>query len=330
MSINGMIDRFIKSVSIRARRTGVSYRTGLDHFLSYLKENNSIGADDPIETLTLAHARDFASWLAYDYKTPLGKRLKITSLSLYLTALLQFYDFLIIEDIIKHTNNYVKFRKWIRDHIRIPEEPIDKKLPPDHVVEGVLRAANQQPETEDDLLPSIQQRRRLVWLRDRAIVYCLYSSGCRVGELVGLSLDDLQLDDRGAWVTGKGTKVRFIRFSSEAWQYLIAYLEERGSLPNQTPLFLRHDRGAAGRIAPLSTLSVERLITRLAKEADVYDAFKITPHSFRHYFATKLLKSSKNLALTQDALGHSTPAMTRVYAKTTKEDLIEAHDDLFE
>ena len=130
-------------------------------------------------------------------------------------------------------------------------------------------------------------------------------------------------------MTGKGNKTRFVRFSSQAWEYLTAYLEARGNVSGQAPLFVRHDLGSTGKVQPISTLSIERLIKRLAKDAGVDKEFKLTPHSLRHFFATQLLRTSSNLALTQDALGHSSPVMTRVYAKTTKEDLIKAHDEMF-
>jgi site-specific recombinase XerD len=171
----------------------------------------------------------------------------------------------------------------------------------------------------------------LAGLRDRAIIYSLRTSGARVGELMGLRRGDLNVDDRGAWVTGKGNKVRFIRFSAPAWQAIIAYLEARkdkGGV-DKLPLFCRHDRAAGVKLLPLTTLSVERIINRLAEAAGVAERFNMTPHSFRHYFATQFLQATGNLALTQDALGHANPSTTRIYAKTTKNNLIDAHKKMF-
>jgi integrase len=117
---------------------------------------------------------------------------------------------------------------------------------------------------------------------------------------------------------------------------MMVYLNARhdeslaGTLADK-PLICRHDRGAGDyRRLPLTTLSVERIITRLAKEAGVLERFKLTPQSFRHYFASRFLRHTGDLALTQDVLGHSSPQTTRIYAKTTKEQQVEAHDSLFD
>jgi integrase len=68
----------------------------------------------------------------------------------------------------------------------------------------------------------------------------------------------------------------------------------------------------------------------LAKEVGVLERFNLTPHSFRHYFATRFLRHTSDLALTQDALGHANPGTTRVYAKTSKTQHIQAHQSLFD
>jgi integrase len=72
------------------------------------------------------------------------------------------------------------------------------------------------------------------------------------------------------------------------------------------------------------------LITDLANDAGVLERFNLTPHSFRHWFATRFLRHTRNLALTQDVMGHASPQTTRIYAKTTKEDHIAAHESLFD
>ena len=153
---------------------------------------------------------------------------------------------------------------------------------------------------------------------------------------MGLRRGDLDHADRGAWVQGKGDRSRFVRFSMQAWETMTAYLDMRrddtvGGILADKPLFCRHDRAAgAKRRLPLSTFSVERIITRLAKDSGVLERFNLTPHSFRHYFATRFLGHTGDLALTQDVLGHADPGTTRVYAKTTKAQHVEAHKSLFD
>jgi len=94
-------------------------------------------------------------------------------------------------------------------------------------------------------------------------------------------------------------------------------------------LFCRHDRAAGQKILPLSSLTVERVITQIIKDEGIDTQFKITPHSFRHFFATEFLEATGNLALTQDALGHADPSTTRIYAKTSKDQIVKAHGEIF-
>jgi len=316
------IDKFLDYYAARSRRSAVSYRIGLNHYVEWLGDSTGEAGE-----LTTAQARDFAVWLANDYRTQEGRRLGKSSLMLYLTSLLKFYDFLIVNGIIDG-DNFIKTSEWIRRLIRGKEQsPIEKKLPPPEAVTTLLDAVDVEPDIPDN---TDRDRRRLVWLRNRAIVYCLESSGVRVGELVSIRCGDLVRKDRGAWVKGKGEKERFARFSPQAWQRIDDYLRMRGNTGPQIPLFCRHDRGAGDKSLPLSTLTVERTITRLARNTGILDTFHLTPHSLRHYFATRFLRHTGNLALTQDVLGHANPQTTRIYAKTSKEQIIQAHEEIFD
>ena len=331
MTVQELIDQFLRNSSIRSQRTGTTYATALNRFLDYLAQN-SVKPGDEAGTLTLDHARDYTAWLAHDYRTQDGTKLTFSSLSLYLTTLLLFYDYLIIDGIISSSESYVKLRRWIRDHLKgQPRPPIEKKLPPPELVEALLEAADIPPVMDEDLHPGIKRRRRLAWLRDRAAIYCLESSGMRVGELAGLRRGDLQPDSREAWVTGKGKKERLVFFSSDAWGRLTEYLDarqDRGSV-DRYPLFCRHDRGAGARILPISTLTIERTVQRLCLEHGIAERFNLTPHSLRHFFATRFLAATGDLALTQDALGHADPSTTRIYAQTNRERMREEHTKLF-
>jgi integrase len=152
-----------------------------------------------------------------------------------------------------------------------------------------------------------------------------------VSEIAGLKWGDLVVKDQGAWVMGKGHKERFIRFSRAAWERLNEYLDARKTpRRKQAPLFIRHDRGVGDKIKAISTLTIERAVTRWADETGILGTFNMTPHSLRHDFATRYLQHTGDLALTQDALGHKSPDTTRIYAKTSREDHIRAHQELFD
>ena len=261
------------------------------------------------------------------------------SRQLYVRAVSGLYKQLALEGTIPLSyNDYAALNTEMGKATSFKPSPIEKRLPPDEVIQAIIDAVRTPPAalSREDLDERQRHRLNLIWQRDQAIVLCLQSSGMRVGELAGLRRGDLDHTDRGAWVQGKGDRTRFVRFSGEAWAALRAYLEARhdegvgGTLADK-PLFCRHDRGAGDhRRLPLSTLSVERVITRLAKDAGVLERFNLTPHSFRHWFATRFLRHTRNLALTQDVMGHASPQTTRIYAKTTKEDHIQAHESLFD
>ena len=341
-AIETEMKRFLDQHAARSPHTARTYRTGLTHFAEYLVERGIQPSDSPTQ-LTRAVALDFIPWLARQRfrrgKDGPEQPLSMRSRQLYVRAVSGLYKQLALEGTIPLSyNDYAALNTEMGKATSFKPSPIEKRLPPDDVIHAIIDAVQTPPAalSRDDLDGRQRRRLKLIWLRDQALVLCLHSSGMRVGELVSLRRDDLDHADHGAWVRGKGDRTRFVRFSREAWAALKAYLDTRhdesvsGTLAEK-PLFCRHDRGAGDqRRLPISTLSVERAITSLAREAGVLERFNLTPHSFRHYFATRFLQHTGDLALTQDALGHADPGTTRIYAKTTKAQHIQAHESLFD
>ena len=341
-TIGAWIDRYLDLRAARSPNTARTYRTGLDHFTTYLSERG-IQLDDPPTELTRAVALDFIPWLAQlrfqRSKTGPQQALSMRSRRLYVRAVSGLYRQLALDDAIPLTySDYAALNAEMSKETRFKAPPIEKRLPPDETMHAILEAVAVPPNalSREDLCASQRHRLNLIWQRNKALVLCLYSTGMRVGELVGLRRNDLDYADHGAWVHGKGDRTRFVRFSRRAWGDLMTYLEARqdqavGGVLSDKPLLCRHDRAAGNRRRlPLSTLSVERIITRLATQAGVLERFNLTPHSFRHYFATQFLGHTGDLALTQDALGHADPSTTRIYAKTSKAQHIRAHQSLFD
>ena len=342
MTIGEEMHRYLDQRAARSAYTAATYRTGLTHFSAYLAESGITVQASPA-VLTRSLALDFIPWLAQRRFAPNSaspeQPLSMRSRQLYVRAVSGLYRQLALEGTISLSyGDYAALNAEMNKQTRFRMPPIEKRLPSDEVIHAVLEAVRQQPTglRRDDLEERQQQRLNLIWLRDQAIVSSLYSTGMRVGELVNLRRKDLDHRDQGAWVHGKGGRTRFVRFSSGAWHELMAYLEVRrdsalGGSPTDKPLFCRHDRAAGDRRRlPLSTYSVERIIARLARDSGVLERFDLTPHSFRHYFATRFLGHTGDLALTQDVLGHADPGTTRIYAKTTKAQHIRAHRGLFD
>lgn len=144
--------------------------------------------------------------------------------------------------------------------------------------------------------------------RNRAIVETLYSCGLRVSELCSLTLSQIHLDDRFIIVHGKGNKERLVPMSETSAAYIIEYLnnDRPAAAPgSEDTLFLNR----FGK--PLSRVMVFKIIKNLAQRAGIDK--NISPHTFRHSFATHLLEGGANLRAIQTMLGHESIATTEIY-----------------
>jgi integrase/recombinase XerC len=146
-------------------------------------------------------------------------------------------------------------------------------------------------------------------LRDRAALELLYATGIRVGELVGLDVDDVDLDSRVLRVVGKGDKERRVPFGQPAAEAVREYLHRgrpRLLAPGSGPALLL---GRRGRRA--DQRQVRDVVHRLLEH--VPDAPDLGPHGLRHSAATHLLEGGADLRMVQELLGHASLATTQVY-----------------
>ncbi len=339
ISISESISSFLRIAGVNSENTGLAYRTAIQsHFLTFLAETTELTGDSPTTDLRLSYARDFAAWLGHDYRDKKGRKLSVNSRSLYLTGLKEYFRHLILSEMLPGVTllDFEALKSSLRRTAKARVGPIEERLPQAEIIEALIETAKIKPKISEDMNPNQKRRWMLGWRRDLAIVLALSSSGMRVGELVSLYRSNLDHTDHGAWVIGKGDKKRFVRFSQEAWEEIMTYLRERndGELTtalSSHPVFCRHDKRAGkDNRKPLTTKAVQRLFNRLAEAGNIAEKFHLTPHTLRHHFATKLLYETNNLALTQDSLGHASPTTTRIYAKTNRADLVDAHRRIFD
>ena len=150
-------------------------------------------------------------------------------------------------------------------------------------------------------------------LRDRAVLETLYSTGCRISELVSLDLADLDLKNRTARVMGKGSRERNVFLGAEALAALRDYLAERqrhvrpgaGDADAQRAVFL-NQRGRR-----ITDRGVRFVLSAYLRTANL--GKKVTPHTFRHSFATHLLDRGADIRAVQELLGHASLSTTQVY-----------------
>ena len=162
--------------------------------------------------------------------------------------------------------------------------------------------------------------------RNRAILETLYSCGLRVSELCGLKLSDLYLDESFIRVTGKGDKQRLVPISPRAIKELTYWFQDRNTTWRIKPGF--EDYVFLARWGKnISRIQVFQLIKDLARQAGITK--NISPHTFRHSFATHLLEGGANLRAIQCMLGHESIATTEIYThidrNMLRSEIIEHH-----
>ncbi|MEU5879787.1 site-specific tyrosine recombinase XerD [Spirillospora sp. NPDC047279] len=158
-------------------------------------------------------------------------------------------------------------------------------------------------------------------LRDRALLELLYGSGARISEAVGLDVDDLDLDEGFARISGKGGKTRVVPIGDYARKAVEAYLvrarPELGKAGRGGPALFLNARG--GRLSRQGAWMVLRAAAERAGLSDV------SPHTLRHSFATHLLDGGADVRVVQELLGHASVTTTQVYTLVTVQLLREVY-----
>jgi site-specific recombinase XerD len=344
MTIDEAIKRYLDYLrASRSVATADTYATGLNHLRAYLEQQELPPRRTDVDALAPRLVTDFITWL-YDYLVDEvadgdERRVSEATKATYFAAVSGFLDYLVVEteQLALDGTAYDALRRNLaragrrRGREKLPPD----KLPSQEVVAMLVEEVHAPLDLPEDLAEGTKRRKTLIRLRNIAMVEALLSSGMRVGELVRLERGHLLYDVRGALVKyGKGKKDREVLFSERAWGAIQRYLRARGDGAQRRslaslPVFSRHDRGAGDRVLPLSTRSVQNVFVELASRAGILERFHLTPHTLRHYFATEFLSQTGDLALTQYALGHASPATTRIYAKTKREDYRRAHRRVF-
>ena len=278
----------------------MSWESSIKAFKSYLKIERSL-SDNSI----VAYTRDIKKFADYAINLKLSEsKIERNDISNFLVLLKKsnisarsqariisgikaFYKYLILEDYIKYNPT---------DLVESPK--IGFKLP------DTLSLI------EIDKLISAIDLSQQHGERNRSILETLYSCGLRVSELINLQLSNINFNENYIKVTGKGNKQRLSPISGKALKYLSIYINEvRIHLDikkgNSDFVFL-NNRGAK-----LSRVMIFLIIKKLAEKIGLNK--KISPHTFRHSFATHLIEGGADLRAVQEMLGHSSITTTEIY-----------------
>lgn len=194
-----------------------------------------------------------------------------------------------------YVNPFNKIQVKFREPVILP------KTIPLHTVETFLSTIYMQWENAK----TTYQRRNA--LRDAAVIELLFSTGMRISELCSLGMNDINLYDRTVLIYGKGAKERRIQIGNDdVINILEIYKKNFQDEIQQCMHFFATQTGN-----PLSDQSVRRMINKYASLAAI--ELHITPHMFRHTFATSLLEADVDIRYIQEMLGHSSINVTEIY-----------------
>jgi integrase/recombinase XerC len=156
--------------------------------------------------------------------------------------------------------------------------------------------------------------------RDRALLATFYSTGSRVAELAAACISDVDMESGRLKVLGKGREERYVFLTGEALESIGKYLGERTKKFRvlTEPLFV-NNRG--GRITERGIFGI---VVKRARAAGLLE--RVTPHTYRHSFATEMLNQGADLRAVQEMLGHRSLSSTQVYTHTTKERLKRVYE----
>jgi len=285
-------DQFLEYLNFErglANPTLLAYERELLRLIEYLVENS---ISDPAEVTS----RDLRGFM-----THLG-RLKLSPVSIKRaqSALRSYFTFLETESMIPMNPAH-----------EMSSPRITRKIPNHLTLEETLKVL------EAPLIDSFY------YWRNKAILEFLYATGARVSELVSVTLTNLDLDTRICLVLGKGSKERILPLGSECCKALDCYLRElRPKLQSNhvTDIVFLNRRGSG-----LTTRSIHSIVSQAGKSAGLKKL--ISPHIFRHTFATHLLEGGADLMAVKELLGHSDISTTQIYTHVDRGHLQKVHSD---
>jgi integrase/recombinase XerC len=325
LSIQAAIQAYLEMIMLaRSKKTAETYAFGLRAFSAVLAEHELDAGHAEITSLPDDAIGWFALWL---------KQHSPATEQLYLQAAMGFYQYLAAELIL--SPNIERLRQLVRMRSR----KTGQRLPqfPREAIEKVLEEIQKLPPSPTgDATPYDGEYLR--GLRDRAFLLTLADTGLRVHEACALRRGDVDWNEGRAIIIGKGDKQAVIRFSTRCMAALKDYLEARATLdggsgrPLQSlPLFARHDKGAGKKVKPVTTATGRNIVDERVRQILGETAEgNITPHSFRHYFVTTVLRASGNLKLAQELARHANIAVTQRYAHISDDELDKGYHDIFE
>jgi len=286
-SLLSSFETFLRTERHLADLTLRNYRTDLEPFFEYLEKEKV----QDLNTIDRFFVRGYMAWLIH-----LGY---------------------VRHSIARKLSTLRTLFRWLKREAKVEKDPtllvaspkLEKRLP------------NFLTQKEAERLMRSPSNSGTTGMKDRALLELLYAGGLRVSEVVGLDIDDINLETREVRVLGKGSKERITVIGREAQQALGVYLSDiRPKLANKksgTAFFLNRygvritQRSVQGKVRKYST--------KVGLPSGVHT------HTLRHSFATHLLDGGADLRIVQELMGHSTPSTTQIYTHVTHTEARKAY-----
>lgn len=309
----------------RSKHTKLSYKNALQVFSEVLRKQSLDPATTPIAILS------------EDMLGPLVDHLNVFSPAteqLYLQAVKGFYLYVDSERLAPINQSRVAVlirQRSRRPGVRYPQFPandIELLLEKIELVDNLITTTESE-EMSDDILRAY---------RDRAFLLTLADTGFRVHEACNLRRGDIDWNEQRALIIGKGDKQAIVRFTNRSLQAIKDYLQQRASIDGSSgrqlsslPLFARHDKGAGKKVKPMTPTTGRNIVKERVEQFLGNELVgKITPHSFRHYFVTTVLRGTGNLKIAQELARHKNIQVTQRYTHLSDDELDKAYYDVFE
>ena len=288
--MNKQIDDFIDYLEYErnySNNTIIAYRNNVMQLIEYLNDNKI----DDIKKVEYDTIRNYLSYLY-------NKKYEAKSISRMISSMRSFFKYLKSNSII--SNNPM---------LLISNPKVEKKLPKYLTINEIEKLLN-TPDMSDS-----------VGIRDAFILELLYVSGIRVSELVNIKINDITPTEKKIKILGKGNKERYVLYGSRCMNLLNKYMSIREKFLKYSNEYLILSK--TGR--KLNTREVRNIINRIKSKAGI--DISISPHTFRHTFATHMLNEGADLRAVQELLGHENLSTTTIYTHLTNEKLRRTYLD---
>ncbi len=316
MNIRLICDRWAEELA-RDPSTKRTYRRAVEFFMAA----NKLPETFDVEKITHKHYIAFLVWLRKNYPNP-------NTQAIYAVGVNRFLGYLYLNDL---SDVNLEKTRAAKKEFTIEPKPNLRQFSSDDI-ETVLEQAEYMVEQLFE-----NEKAKLRAYRDRAFLLTLADTGMRVHEACELRRGQLDLNEGQAVIVGKGRKQATIRFTERSIKAIRDYFTERAILDGASgrplaslPVFSQHAKSSGNRVKPLTTKSGRDIVDNWVIII-LGDRKKgtITPHSFRHYFVTTILRVTGNLKLAKELARHSSMSVTEGYANLTSPELDKAYHEIF-